>query len=323
MRVPKGAARDYITKRCAVVFDPAATCPNWLEFQNKIAGRNKELVAYKQRVFGLLLTGRMVEILFIFHGDGQNGKSTELETIHYLLGEYAHAADAGVMISPHDQSNATPEIVALKGKRAVFINETNESDHLNESRVKYLTGDDTLSGRELFSATINFRPTHKALLRTNHKPKIRGTDLGIWRRIHYLPYFVTITAEEKIDNFRQTVLEPEGPGILNWMLEGLTDYLAGGLRPPPVVFQATEKYRREMDTVGQWVDMACEPSGIGTKLFLSEIHEIYAKWATAEHSFAESRKKLAEALRGRGYPEDKPRNLTRFEVRIKEPGEPG
>lgn len=230
-----GRREDYITKQCAVFFDAEAQCPEWIKFQKKTADGNAELIAYKQRLFGLLLTGEMVEILFILHGDGQNRKSIEFETISGLLGDYAHAADAQVLLSPRDRGGATPEIVSVKGKRAVFINETGESDHLNESRVKYLCGNDTMSGRNLYEGIINFRPTHKTLLRTNHKPKICGTDLGIWRRIHYVPYHVTIKDEEKVEKFRETKLEPERAGILNWMLAGLKDYLAVGLRPPPVV----------------------------------------------------------------------------------------
>jgi len=210
-----GRREDYITKQCAVFFDPDAQCPEWLNFQRKVAGDNAELIAYKQRLFGLLLTGEMVEILFILHGGGQNGKSTEFETISGLLGGYAHAADAQVLLSQKERAGATPEIVSVKGKRAVFINETGESDHLNESRVKYLCGNDTMSGRNLYEGIINFRPTHKTLLRTNHKPKIRGTDLGIWRRINYVPYHVTIKDEEKVEKFRETKLEPERAGILN------------------------------------------------------------------------------------------------------------
>jgi putative DNA primase/helicase len=128
------------------------------------------------------------------------------------------------------------------------------SEHLNESRVKYLAGDDTLSGRDLYEKDINFRPTHKPLLRTNHKPKIRGMDRGIWRRIHYVPYLVTIGDGEKVEGFRQKKLTPELPCILNWMLLGLKDYLAGGLRPPAVVSNATKEYRHEMDSVGRWID---------------------------------------------------------------------
>jgi putative DNA primase/helicase len=266
------------------------------------AGGNAELVAYKQRVFGLLVTGEMVEILFILHGSGQNGKTTELETISGLLGDYAHAANASVLLSPKERGGgATPEIVAIKGRRAVFINETDDSDHLNEARVKYLCGNDTMSGRGLWESPINFRPTHKTLLRTNHKPKIRGTDLGIWRRIHYWPYLVTIHDDEKVVKFREMKLDPERAGILNWMLAGLKDYLEGGLRPPPVVCQATKDYRQEMDAIGQWIAAMCEKSTIGAKLRLKTLHESYAKWAIDEIGWAASKQKLADTLRERGF----------------------
>ena len=95
-------------------FRPAAQCPNWIEFQNKIAGGNAELIAYKQRVFGLLLTGEMVEILFILHGDGQNGKTTELETISGVLGDYAHAADAKILLAQTIAAARRPKLSQLK-----------------------------------------------------------------------------------------------------------------------------------------------------------------------------------------------------------------
>jgi putative DNA primase/helicase len=296
-----GRREDYITKQCAVFFDADAQCPEWIKFQTKIAAGNAELIAYKRRLFGLLLTGDMVEILFILHGGGQNGKSTEFETISGLLGGYAHAADAQVLLSPNNRPGATPEIVAVKGKRAVFINETGESDHLNESRVKYLCGSDTMSGRNLYEGIINFRPTHKTLLRTNHKPKVRGTDLGIWRRIHYVPYDFTIKDEEKIEKFRETMLEPERAGILNWMLGGLKDYLTAGLKPPPIAVAATKEYRREMDTTGQWIEAMCDRSQIGAKLRLKTLFKSYEKWALDEVGAAVSRQKLAEALREHGF----------------------
>ena len=119
----------------------------------------------------LLLTGEMVEILFILHGEGKTEKRQSLKRSSGVLGDYAHAADAKMMLSPNDRSGATPEIVALKGKRAIFINETDDSDHLNESRVKYCDGNDTMSGRDLFESTINFRPTHKTLLQDKPQAK--------------------------------------------------------------------------------------------------------------------------------------------------------
>jgi putative DNA primase/helicase len=301
-----GRREDCITKRCNIVFDPHAKCLNWLEFENKIAGEGEywNLVAYKQRVFGLCLSGEVPEILFICHGEGSNGKTTELETIHAILGDYAHACDASLLISVKDQSGPTPEIVALKGKRGVFINETDAKDWFNEARVKYLTGKDILYGRGLHQDPINFTPTHKPILRTNHKPKIRGTDLGMWRRIHYLPYTVTIPDDEDNKNFREEMLVPEHAGIFNWMLAGWLAYLADRrkLRPPQRVQEAKEAYRAAMDITGRWIALAIE-TALEEKVLLKTIYEAYSKWYADEIGAvgAISTQTLSAELQKRGF----------------------
>ncbi len=129
-----GHREDYITKRCAVAYDPAAKCPNWEAFQIKITGNNTEVMEYKQRAFGLGLTGEMVEVLFLMWGEGANGKTTEAETNHDLLGDYACAANASLLISAHEKGGATPEVVALKGCREVFIRALSEhADSIKDS----------------------------------------------------------------------------------------------------------------------------------------------------------------------------------------------
>jgi putative DNA primase/helicase len=308
-----GVREDNITKRCGVAFDPKATCPNWEAFQQKITNGDADLIAYKQRVYGVLLTGLMIEVLFIMHGGGANGKTTELETVRAIMSDYACSADAGLLVSTKEKGGATPEIVRLKGKRVTFVNETDESDHLNESRVKYLAGNDTLYGRDLYEKPIEFMPTHKPILRTNHKPQIRGTDLGIWRRIHYVPYLVTISDDEKIEHFRDEMLIPELPGILNWMLVGLKDYLANGLRPPSMVSAATAEYRKAMDTVGQWMTVAVEKCP-GENLKLCELHRHYLGWMQAEMGWkGVSNKALGDRLREAGYDDGLLHGMRTFE----------
>lgn len=254
----EGRREDYITKQAGVSYDADATCPNWLAFQKKISEGNRELIAYKQRLAGLLLTGLVEEVLFITWGGGQNGKSSEWESIAEILGDFAGASGASVLTTQKQAGAASPEIVALKGKRALFVNETQEQCRLNESRVKYLASNDTIAGRDLYEKIITFLPTHKTLLRTNHKPVIRGTDKGIWRRIHLIPYLVTIPEDERNTHFREEHLRPELPGIFNWCLEGLADYLENGLKPPPCVQKATDDYRADMDLVQQWLAARCE-----------------------------------------------------------------
>jgi putative DNA primase/helicase len=278
-----GRRDDFITLRCNIKYDPRATCPNWLAFQKKIAGAHEGLISYKQRAFGILLSGEVPEILFIAHGEGSNGKTTELETISFILGDYAIAADATLLVSPKERGGATPEIVVLRGRRAVFVNETAAKDWLNEQRVKYLAGTDQMSGRNLYESPINWTPTHKPWLRTNHKPKIRGTDLGIWRRIHYVPYTCTIPITGEgcaILNFRETCLYPEAAGIFNWMLAGWMDYLNAGrkLNPPLCVQEANAAYKKEMDITGRWIELAISKGEPNEKVFLKTLYDVYVHW---------------------------------------------
>jgi putative DNA primase/helicase len=279
----EGRREDYITKRCDVAYDPRAICPQWCEFQATIAGHDKDLIAYKQRLAGVFLTGKCIEVLFIPWGSGSNGKSTELETYQAILADYGHAADASLLLARKETAGPTPEIVELKGKRAIFINETPERAHLNEARVKYLTGNDTMSGRGLHERPINFRPTHKVVMRTNHKPIIRGTDLGIWRRINLIPYLITIASGDP--DFRQCKLMPELPGILNWMLEGLKVYQREGLNPPKAVCDATDRYKADMDLLAQWLADRCildrdsPAGGPQSETLLKELTADFNVWA--------------------------------------------
>jgi putative DNA primase/helicase len=231
---------DYITLRTGVAFDPAAACPDWLAFLDKVTGGDRSLSAYLKRVAGYTLTGSTrEEVLFVPYGTGNNGKSTFRETLHEVLGDYAVAADAALLIERKAPGGATPEIARLKGRRLVAINETAENDRLNEARVKFITSQDKITARNLYQDFFDFEPTHKTFLTTNHKPIIRGTDTGIWRRIHLLPFTVTIPSHEVEKDFRERRLIPELSGILNWALEGLRAYLREGLDPPAAVREAT------------------------------------------------------------------------------------
>ena len=209
---------DYVTKRANVDHDPQATCPNWEAFLETIHP-DRAMIPYIQRCLGYMLTGLTgEEVMFIFWGGGANGKSTMRETMFSLMGDYAMAADAGLLIAKKQQGGATPEVARLHGRRLVTINETEAGDVLAEARVKFITGHDTISARRLYEDDFDFAPTHKTILTTQHKPIIKGTDEGIWRRLHLWAFLHTFPKEERDVTFRGRVLMPELPGILNWAL---------------------------------------------------------------------------------------------------------
>ena len=274
-----GRREDYITLIAGVTYDLEATCPNWLECLDKITNKNDELIAYLQRKMGYMLTGSVrEEVLFFAHGGGNNGKTTYRETLYELLGDYAITADAGLLLERRQAGSATPEVARLKGRRLVCINETSENDRLNEARVKFITSTDTITARKLYHDFFDFKPTHKTMLTSNHRPIVRGTDEGIWRRIHLVPFTVTIPDYEIKKNYREEELRPEHPGILNWALDGLKAYREIGLAPPDAVRGATTEYREDMDVLAQWLKDRCE---IGPKARVpsTDAYADYARWA--------------------------------------------
>ena len=273
---------DYVTKRCGVAFDPSATCPNWDAFLQRIFLNNQTLIAYVQRACGYTLTGLTdEEVMFILWATGANGKSTLRETIFALMGDYAMGADASLLIAhKKQQGGATPDVARMFGKRLVTVNETQEGDHLNESRVKFITSHDITTARFLYENPFDFTPTHKTWLTTNKKPIIKGTDLGIWRRVQMWPFLFTIPKEERDRYFRQKWLMPELPGILNWALAGLMSYHEQGLAPPPAVIEATEEYRKDMDVLGQWITARLVPDP-ESRLKRTELFRDYEIWSKA------------------------------------------
>jgi putative DNA primase/helicase len=290
---------DFITKRSAVRFDPSAQCPRWSEFLQTVMGGDRELASYLQRVIGYMLTGSVhEEILFVLYGTGCNGKSTFRETIHLLLGEYAVVSDAGLLISRNQQGAATPDVARLQGKRLVAINETAENDQLNEARVKFLTSNDMITARHLYGEPFDFVPTHKTFLTTNHRPVIKGTDRGIWRRIHLIPFTQQIEDPQK--NFREEFLLPELPGILKWALEGLKEYLQRGLQPPCAVVAATEDYKQEMDVVGRWIDERCDLDA-AVEVPTGELYLDYARWSKCEVGWEMKVLRFGRQLAERGF----------------------
>ena len=160
--------REHLITRCAgTSFDPGAACPNWERFLQTVTNNDPELQTYLQRVAGYVLTGSVQEeVMFMLYGTGRNGKSTYRETIHALMGTYALAADANLLVERKTPGGATEEVARLKGRRFVAVNETSESDQLNESRVKFVTSQDMITARHLYGHLFDFYPSHKTFVTT-------------------------------------------------------------------------------------------------------------------------------------------------------------
>ncbi|HXR90608.1 MAG TPA: phage/plasmid primase, P4 family [Steroidobacteraceae bacterium] len=293
------AREDHLTKVVSIDFDESAECPLWNEFLNRITGQGEELRAYLGRLAGYLLTGVTTEQTFHFlYGEGANGKSVYCEIIAQLLGEYAMIGQPQ-MIMARRHSGVPNDIARLKGMRGVLMNETSHDSRFDEARLKDLTGTDSLTGRFLNREFFDFAPTHKLLLRGNHKPTIVGTDKGIWRRLHLIPFIVSIPEAEQ-DRQLLEKLRAELPGILRWAVTGCLEWRRLGLAPPSLITQAVDEYRHESDTLGRFIEERCQ-TGASAQVQTSVFFTQYREYCQQLGEPNLSQRDLAIDMERRGY----------------------
>lgn len=248
------AREQLITKMVEVDYDPAARAPRFEAFLARIQP-SAEMRAFLQRWFGLSMTAHTGEQKLAFlHGMGANGKSVLVDLMARLMGDYAATAKIESLTGKNRRGggDATPDLVPLMGARMVRASEPDEGERLQEGIIKELTGGEPILVRALHSDFVEMRPVFKLTISGNHKPEIRGTDDGIWRRVLLVPFDVQIPEAERDDGLLDKLME-EGPGILNWLVDGLIAYLEGGLQEPAAVLDATREFREESDPVGAFL----------------------------------------------------------------------
>lgn len=296
----------YFTKITSVDCAEAADCPRWLAFLDDIFAGDKDLIRYIQKAVGYSLTGSTAEqCAFFFYGTGRNGKSTFIDVIRDVFGDYAANIQPETIMVKSSQSNAiNSDIARLKGARLVTSVEPNEGVRLNEGLLKQLTGDDTVTARKLYSEEFEFKPEFKLWMATNHKPIIRGTDTGIWRRIHMIPFNVQIP-EDKVDKNLTHKLKAEMAGIFKWCIDGCLMWQREGLQMPAAVLKSVREYRREMDVISAFIEDKCTLEGT---VQASMLYAAYVSWADSNNEYCMSNTKFStelakrfEKIKGRNY----------------------
>lgn len=267
----------FFSKSSKVSIRKGEKCPLWIKFVNDIFGGNEELIRYIQKAVGYSLTGLTDEqCAFFCYGTGRNGKTTFLDIIRYIFGDYASNIQPETLMIKSSNSSANSDIARLKGARLVTSVEPNEGVRLNEGLLKQLTGDDIVTARKLYGEEFEFRPEFKLWMATNHKPIIRGTDTGIWRRIHLIPFTVQIP-EEKVDKKLKEKLMKEIDGIFLWILKGLDLYNKEGLKKPAAVTAAVEEYRGEMDTISRFLE-ECTVKSFAEPMRAKDLYNAFSSW---------------------------------------------
>lgn len=255
-------ASDFISKLAEVDFDKQATCPLFLQFLQRIMP-DADIRAFLQRYFGYALLGVTVEqCLVFFYGIGRNGKSTLVDLIVELMGDYAvsMSIDSFAGDSRRSGAEATPDLARLPGARLVAASEPESGVNLKDALIKSLTGGEVISVRRLHQDFFELKPQFKIVLSGNHKPVIRDDSDGIWRRVFLVPFDVQIP-ESEVDPDLPQKLRREAAGIFAWMVRGAIDYLNRGLAVPDKVRAATAEYREESDPIGAFLRNGCDITG--------------------------------------------------------------
>ncbi|MCZ2127460.1 MAG: phage/plasmid primase, P4 family [Anaerolineales bacterium] len=289
---------DLLTKLAPVAYDPKAEAPTFRAFLDTVTAGDRELQGFLQRFFGYTLTGEIREhVLVMAYGTGSNGKSTLLKAFLALLGDYAYQAPADLIMAKKGETHPTDQ-AGLFGRRLAVCMETPEGRSMDEARMKALTGGDLITARRMREDFWTFEPTHKLILATNHKPNVRTTDHGTWRRQKLVPFTVQIPSDKQ-DRTLPAKLAAEAPGLLRWAVEGCLAWQREGLGEPAVVKAATDVWRQESDPIGAFLATECE-LGEGFEVEAARLFAAYERFATSNDEDPMSKQALGRRLSERG-----------------------
>ncbi len=321
-----GRPSEFLTMAAPVEFpedcgDYLATgenspCPTWEAFVLEVLGGDQAKADYLCRLFGYSITGSVREHVFaVLYGNGRNGKGTMLETLQSVLGPLAAPVASELLLDQGRASNPagpSPHLMALRGLRLAFCSETDQGRRFSAARVKWLSGGDSLTGRNPHDrAPSTFPPSHLLCLATNHKPRADAADFAFWSRLHLIEFGLSYVErpsaahERKIDKTLPERLKQEESGILAWLVRGCLLWQKEGLNPPPSVLAATAEYRRSEDMLADWIDEKCTEAQ-DAKTTAKAAYQSFKEWWSANISDkVPSQRRFGDDMAKRGFQKDR------------------
>ncbi len=327
-RLHPGRPESFISRASPIEWQGIdCPCPTWETTLREIFKNDKTLVEFLSRLFGYSITGLSIEhILPVFWGQkGRNGKGTIVETISSIMGPLATPVQAEMLLDqwrPKTASSASADIMALRGRRFVFASESDKGRNFSLSRVKWLSGGDTLTGRSPYDKyETSFTPTHTLFLLTNDKPTVKGDDASFWERLILIPFELSFVSREPVEEHERFAnrhlreqLDKERPGILAWMVRGCLRWQEQGLDPPLIVKQAVRAYRRDEDLLGSYFEERC----FFDPLAESKATELYSDfsdwWENNIGKKPPSQRRFGQMMAAKGFKKEKKGTYTYFGI---------
>jgi putative DNA primase/helicase len=296
-RIKPHDRRERMTKLTTAT--PRGDCARWCAFLDDITGGDAALQAYLQRMVGYCLTGATsAHALFFLYGTGANGKSVFVNTLATILGHYATSAPMDTFMEARGDRHPT-DLAGLRGARFVSSIETEQGRRWNESKVKAITGGDKVSARFMRQDFFEYLPQFKLVIAGNHKPSIRNVDEAMKRRLHLIPFTVTIPPERRDGQLTEKLLA-ERDGILAWAIEGCLAWQRDGLNPPASVVSATEEYFDEEDAIGDFLDEEAQRFD-QARVAVADVFQRWQEWASRRGEYVGTSRWLAQQLANRGF----------------------
>lgn len=291
---------DLITKMAPVDYLPDAKCPRFERFLSEIFLGREELVVFAQRLVGYRLTGIARERVFVVAwGKGRNGKSTFVDLVCEMLGDYALKLRAKTLMAKRGSSEEY-EVADLPGIRFAYASESTQGARLDTALVKELTGKETMSARQPYERCFRFKPQFEPWLVTNHKPRVSAYDEAIWDRLMLIPFEARFEGEAEDRNLIERLKE-ELPGVLAWAVRGCLAWQAEKkLQVPQHAVDATKAYREEEDVVAEFVREMCVV-GVKCRVQSSALYQVYRSWCEREAQQPMGSRSFRETLIDRGF----------------------
>jgi putative DNA primase/helicase len=297
-KLKKHRTNYYMTKITAVAPDDNCPIPTWLAFLKRITD-SADTTDFLQRMSGYMLTGMTTEhALFFLIGPGANGKSTLINVLLGILGDYHRTAPIETFIASRNERHPT-DLAGLHGARLVTSIETEKGHHWSESKIKALTGGDKIAARFMRQDFFEYVPQFKIAIAGNHRPSLRSVDEAIRRRVHLIPFDVVIPHQERDKNLGDR-LRDEWPGILAWMIRGCLEWQRKGLAAPQAVVTATDAYMLSEDAFAAWM----EEAGVRSERAWEPVSRLYSSWKSwAERSgeIVGSKRQFSQDFEMRGF----------------------
>ncbi len=285
---------DLTTMLTAVAPAEAEDCPRWHQFIAEATGGDRDLAIYLQKLAGYALTGIASEQqLWVFTGQGGNGKGTLTQTIQRLLGSYAKEATPETFVNTRNSQHLA-FIASLHRRRFVSVAEMPRGVSWNLQRIQSFTGGDAVEANFMAGNPFTFVPQFTLVISANEPPTLSAADNAVRRRFRFVPFDHTPAQRDRDLGEK---LKAEWPGILRWAINGCIAWQRDGLNPPPAVTLATDEQIDGDDYIGQWLH---DESIIAPGAWASNrtIHESYSCWARDNGGPEMSMNSLGRRLRG-------------------------